>query len=233
MIPAVAKVEGHSFFIDPLRNGGTVVDLGMNLGGFSKWILHATPCEVLGAEPVPDLFATLQELPRTRAVQVALSDRVGLVDLAINPGSCAALSITSLGSQDAKRLSVCSTTLERFLRDNDVGDIQLLKVDIEGGELGVLLNSPPAVLRRARQITCEFHNFVDPSLTPAVEQVKERLAQLGFSRITFSRDDSDTLFYLPSAVGLSTARRLLVIAVYKWLRGGSRAIRRRLGSSRQ
>lgn len=224
----VAKVEGHSFFSAPLGPGSTVVDLGMNLGEFSRWITTNTDARVVGVEPVPSLYDAMPALPRTTALKRAIASSSGVVTLVLNEGSCAALESTGLGETSARRVAVRSVTLAELFAEHDVEVADLLKVDIEGAELDILADAPADVLRRCHQITCEFHNFLDPSLTPRVRAVARRLETLGFIKMTFSLDDTDTLFLQPAQLGLNRMDLLVATGAYKYVRGAIRRLRHTL-----
>ena len=228
----VARVEDHSFFSAPLGPGTTVVDLGMNRGSFSRWIIENTDSRVVGVEPVPALYAAMPALPRTTALQVAIASSSGSLDLVLNAGACAALENTGLGEPSAQRVTVRAITLAELLAQLDLESIDLLKIDIEGAELEVLAEAPVDTLKRCRQITCEFHNFLNPSLTPRVRAVQRRLEAIGFTRITFSLDDTDTLFLQRAHLGLSRQDLRTATAVYKYGRGALRVLRRLLGRAR-
>jgi FkbM family methyltransferase len=225
----VAKVESHSFFPAPLVSGSTVVDLGVNRGVFSRWISANTDARVVGVEPVPSLFEAMPALPRTTVLQVAISASSGWVELVLNEESCAALESTGLGEAQAQRVTVRAITLEELLAQQDIEIVDLLKVDIEGAELDMFGCAPAEVLRRCRQITCEFHNFLDPTLTPKVRAVQRRLEMLGFTKMTFSLDDTDTLFLRRDQLRLSSMDLLAATAAYKYGRGAVRRLRRLLG----
>lgn len=222
----VAKVEGHSFLTAPLGPDSTVVDLGMNVGSFARWITVNTGARVIGVEPAPALCESMPVLPRPTLVQAAISSSMEAVVLVTNEASCAALEYTGLGEASARRVTVPALTLEQLFRQHDIEIADLLKIDIEGAELDVLANAPADLLMRCRQITCEFHNFLDPSLTPRVREVSERLKALGFIKMTFSLDDTDTLFVRPSLVGLRRFDLALASAAFKYGRGTLRRLRR-------
>lgn len=228
----VAKVEGHSFFPFPLGPGSTVVDLGMNLGGFARWITVNTDARVVGVEPVPALYESMPDLPRTTALHNAIASASGPVTLVLNERSCAALESTGLGDVQAQRVAVQAITLGELLGQHAIEMVDLLKIDIEGAELDVLGEASADILKRCRQITCEFHNFVDPTLTPRVHAVSQRLKKLGFIKITFSLDDTDTLFLQSAQLGLNRIHLLVATVSYKYARGAMRRLRHILGKRR-
>lgn len=91
-------------------------------------------------------------------------------------------------------LVVPSVTLEEFLNGEGFQEVDVLKMDVEGAELPVIEQAPAPILRRARQITVEFHDWMIPGTTERVESVKRRLRHLGFYCIRFSRNNGDVLF---------------------------------------
>ena len=62
-----------------------------------------------------------------------------------------------LEAGDARGLEVRTITLAHFLTENDLSDIDLMKMDIEGSEHEVILSTAPEVLRRIRRIALEYH----------------------------------------------------------------------------
>ncbi len=53
--------------------------------------------------------------------------------------------------------TVACTTLEAVLRDHQIERVGLLKMDCEGSEYDILLNTPPAVFERIDSIALEIH----------------------------------------------------------------------------
>lgn len=60
-------------------------------------------------------------------------------------------------------------------------DVDILKIDIEGGEYELLINEKDETLLKFKQITVEFHDFIDPNLRGLNPQIEKRLTDLGFS----------------------------------------------------
>jgi FkbM family methyltransferase len=59
--------------------------------------------------------------------------------------------------------------------------VDILKIDIEGGEYELLINETDETLLKFKQITVEFHDFIDPNLKNLNNQIEQRLVNLGFS----------------------------------------------------
>ncbi len=158
-----------------LKPGGCFVDVGANWGYFSLLGagLVGPAGRVIALEPHPALFATLTEnVRRNRLVQVttlrvAVADRDGEMNLAgfANDDENSGLSrLTDEPDSSVPNFTVPTRLLEEVLDEHGVGPVDLLKMDIEGGEglvlptLGnglssgryrhILLELHPAALRR-------------------------------------------------------------------------------------
>jgi len=81
--------------------------------------------------------------------------------------------------------------------------IDILKIDIEGSEYDILEKIDIESLKKVRQITVEFHDFVDPSLKSRNRPIEDKFISNGFKVKKMSTDYMhgseyyDTLFYQP------------------------------------
>ena len=102
---------------------------------------------------------------------------------------------------DAKEHKVESRTLKSIMNENSIDYVDILKIDIEGSEYDVLESIDKETYSKIRQITVEFHDFIDPSLKNRNENVIKYLNSLGFKHksrsITFmnNSDHFDVIFY--------------------------------------
>ena len=62
-----------------------------------------------------------------------------------------------LKAGDDAGLKVRTTTLAHFLSDNNLLDVDLMKMDIEGSEHEVIRSTAREVLRKIRRIALEYH----------------------------------------------------------------------------
>jgi len=129
-----------------------VVDAGASNGRISRRLLGLFPrAAVYGFEPNPlyenQLTGLRDKEPRFRPQFVALSDEAGSVEmhLTASPGSSSlfrpAESLHELdphGTIVKESRKVESVTLDRWAVQQDVAEIQVVKLDIQGGELKAL-----------------------------------------------------------------------------------------------
>jgi FkbM family methyltransferase len=222
-VPRVATVALHSFVADWLGPGSVVVDLGVNEGSFSMYMIDALGCSVYGAEPVPDLSERLPSHPRLCVEPVAIAGSDAEIDLYVNPSRCASLGLVEQG---AERIRVAAWTLDHFFDRFDIQLVDLLKVDTEGAEIPIFDSASDELLLRCQQITVEFHDFLDETLASDVTRVCRRLEGIGFDRINFSKFTRGDVLFINPARRLGSVKRTAVIARYKYLPGAMRRIRR-------
>lgn len=193
VLPSVARFCQHTFIDSLLDANSVVVDLGANRGDFSGQTVNRWGCTVYAVEPVPALFAQIEEHPKIKKFNYAISSTNQIVSLNLLPNRCASTYRLFEESETAV-VSVRGVTLETFLTQNDVRVIDLLKIDIEGSELELFLALDPARFEQIGQITVEFHDFLFPAMRLTVEAVKRHIGARGFYCIPFSRDNTDVLF---------------------------------------
>lgn len=158
----------------------------------------------------------------------AIAGLPGTATIYTNARQCAT-TIERLAERGIDTREVPALTLAAFFDRHGIERVDLLKVDIEGAEIDVLMAVPPEMLTRIGQITIEFHDFLDPGLADGTALVDQKLRDGGFHRIGFSRDTTDILYLNAALIGLSPLTRLFALARYKYARGLSRMIRARVG----
>jgi FkbM family methyltransferase len=157
----------------------TIVDVGAGVGCFAVLAAATFPsASVIAFEPNPSSFRLLEANRRANradnltlvASAVATSPMVEL-----HVGRDGALASTRHAAKGARVLQVPAVRLDDALAD--VGLIDLLKVDCEGGELDVL-ESAKTILNRIQRIVVEFHCRLLPE---ADVKVATLLAEHGFA----------------------------------------------------
>lgn len=137
------EYDEMGFFLTTLRRGDTFVDVGANGGAYTVLAAGVRGCRVLAFEPVPSTARTLilnVEVNEISALvevhQEALSGFVGFGAMDIPDSPTAFLKTDSLGEgNEGLDLTTPVTTLDSRLT---VVGPTFLKVDVEGGELGVI-----------------------------------------------------------------------------------------------
>ncbi len=144
--PALAGV-----FDTVLRPGDCCYDVGANIGVYTLWAAGAVgpTGQVHAFEPVPEPRAVLTALAarngltQVRPTAAAVGSTAGTVRLRLHPGASGLTHQVPPGSvvspADAAVLTVPATTLDRHAARHRRPD--LIKIDVEGFELDVLLGA--------------------------------------------------------------------------------------------
>lgn len=140
------------------RDRPTIVDVGANIGAFSLRVFRTCPSAVIHAvEPSPETYRLLEQNRRANPglawhlYRAAIGPADGTVAFRINPQESLLGAISADG--DARVLSVSLTT---FLSDHVKGPVDLLKMDIEGGEEAALCGHEQA-LASVKTLLIEIH----------------------------------------------------------------------------
>lgn len=147
------------------RDCKVFLDVGANFGWYTTlFAKHMGNTGLVHAfEPVPTIF---ENLKKNHSLIHDGRERVHLNNLALGDTACELTinlfeglstghaSLSTQGREDAIPFKCSVVTLDSYLEENGVGDVDLVKVDIEGAELGFLRGAgklfeqmtPPVIL---------------------------------------------------------------------------------------
>ncbi|MFN3167276.1 MAG: FkbM family methyltransferase [Phycisphaeraceae bacterium] len=155
----------------PIREGGTVIDLGGYRGDFSAEMLARYRCRSFIFEPVPDYADRIRERfahnPAARVFTAGLG--AASAELSLRVAGERSSQFEKSGETVEARLECFGETLERL----GISRIDLMKMNIEGGEYDLLewiVQSDWAP--RIDRLIVQFHDFV-----PDAEARRERLVR--------------------------------------------------------
>jgi len=208
--PKISRIEGHTFFSNLLTGDSIVFDLGANKGGFSYELSRQIGCSIVAVEPTPDLAVQISLRAEATVVTAAISTSVGTAAFIVDRGNSEA-SRMQMGAQQAhshETIAVETTTLEALFQDREY--IDLVKMDIEGAEVDVIVAAAEDLLLRIGQLSIEFHDFDQTSGVTAsgVNKVVDKLTKIGFSKLKFSYwTNGDVLFINRRLMRIGVIRR--------------------------
>lgn len=184
------------FYLEYLREGMTVFDAGANVGEltllFSRFV--GASGSVHAFEPTGAGFARLEAVCRAASLrnvrlnQLALAEEEGAVRLHVYDDDY--LSWTSRAARPLENYGinvkpttieeVPATTVDLYCERNGVAKIDLLKIDVEGAELQVLIGARRMLHeKRVRCLTFEFgQTTFDMGNTP--DQLESYLEDAGY-----------------------------------------------------
>lgn len=144
------------FLIHP---GQTVLDVGANIGDFAIYAA-SKGARVFAFEPEPRNIKRMGENiklnnleHRIKILPYALSSQSGEVVLnvsSVSPGG------HTVGEGD-KTIKVPAISLVDFLKQENIRQVDILKIDIEGGEYEVISKCPAEVFDKIEKIVGEYH----------------------------------------------------------------------------
>jgi len=165
----------------PKKSPKILIDAGANIGTFSIYALSTWQVDRIYAfEPFPQTLEKLKsnvsqnsgkEKVTIEPFALAGSSGQRPMDLSTGPSQSRGI----LGPNDSRQsVSVASTSLSDFFKQENISEIDFMKMDIEGSEHDVLLNTDPEILGRMKEIALEYHP------THSKQPLFEKLISSGF-----------------------------------------------------
>lgn len=225
-IPKIISLRLHNFCSDLINENSIVVDLGANRGAFSQEISQQFGCKCYAVEASPELFSII---PTNNLIQkfnyvIQNTNKIVQFNTSTNEESGSIQELPQDLADDA--VWVEGITLDKFLADNRIEQVDLLKVDIEGAEIELFKSVSDESLQKIKQIAVEFHDFLDYfNLKQDIKSIKKRMKSLGFYCIVFSFfSHADVLLINAETSGISYGEYFYLNYVDKYLRGIHRGI---------
>ncbi len=150
-----------------IRPSDIVVDIGAHIGSFTSFAAtQASEGRVFAFEPLPANFKLLQrnihlnKLTNAKIEQKAIAAKKGTSVLHLYEGPHTGSSSLYRRNSD-RTISIETTTLPLFMKENRLDHIDLLKLDCEGAEYEILFSLPRVTLRKISRITMEYHDAIN------------------------------------------------------------------------
>lgn len=178
------EYETEHFIIHP---GEVIIDIGAHIGTFSVWAAQkAVSGRVISFEPNPENYALLEEnrdlneLTNLYIVNSAVSAGRGQAKLFTSNYHNMTHSFFEEGTRDHTLVDTLS--LSDILQEFSLVKVHFLKIDAEGAEYQIILNTPAEVLLRIDKIFIEYHDYLDHGYT--YKDLIDYLAENGYKTET-------------------------------------------------
>ncbi|MFH1968256.1 MAG: FkbM family methyltransferase [bacterium] len=149
-----------------LKNGDTFIDVGANIGYFSLIAagLVGKNGQVHSFEPVPEYFQKLKKLSEANTRyeimvnQFALGDKEKIEKIYIGGpshiGNNTFFPDLLNGIKEIKNASVSIRRLDKYIKEKNINNIKLIKIDVEGFEFFVLKGLEEFFLECSKNRSC-------------------------------------------------------------------------------
>jgi FkbM family methyltransferase len=151
-----------------------IIDVGAGIGSFSILAASKFPrATVLAFEPYPPTFALLQanvtrnEVPNLEIHPLAVGTQESY-SLRRTTQSATASAWAGSGSNRGEIVPVRGSSLDPFV---PAGEVDLLKIDVEGGEIDVLESLATSLSRRVKRLAIEYHDHLVESSSSTVARM--------------------------------------------------------------
>lgn len=175
----------HDDILASLRTDSVIVDIGANIGLFSLYIYPKAKC-IYAIEPTNDHFKVLQgvseSFTKIQPFRLAIHNWNGFSKLFLDNTNYTGNHISKTGSVDVK-----TRKLLAFFKENNITQVDLLKMDIEGGEREVILldDTVDDALKICGRIFIETHLKQEET-----NLIIEKICGLGFKYFAGVKENS-------------------------------------------
>lgn len=142
-----------------VRPGDTVVDLGGNIGVFTRYAYHKGAGKIITFEPDRRYFEILKQNAPSNAIlfNAAIGNEIGKLTLT-ESAHLGGSNLWHHADPTVTQYEVNVYTLDYLLDNGLIDKIDFLKVDIEGSEINALKGIRDEHLSRVRNIAIEYHH---------------------------------------------------------------------------
>lgn len=164
-----------------IKPNDIIVDIGAHIGSFSIFCSQYAD-KVISYEASPLNFKLLKENIRLNSIKninannTAIFSKKGRINFVLDKGNTGGNSFY-LKSQK-KKLKIDAIPLSQIFKDRKIKKIDFLKMDVEGAEYEIILNSSGETLNKIKKIALEYHDYLPTNHN--VQQLKTFLEKNGF-----------------------------------------------------
>ncbi|MEK6983791.1 MAG: FkbM family methyltransferase [Nanoarchaeota archaeon] len=142
-----------------------ILDIGSHIGCFSVFAAKILPrARILCFEPSAANYSILKKniklnkVNNVKSFNKAVSSSNQEVSIHVNRRNSAANSMYNFSESNLKVEKVPSISLEKIFKDNSIKKCSFVKMDCEGAEYDILLNTGHKILKRIQLMVIEYHS---------------------------------------------------------------------------
>jgi FkbM family methyltransferase len=192
----VFEGEETAFLKSVVGKSSVCFDVGANISYYSLLFASLIPQgSVHSFEPIPLNYhilcasSLLNGFSNVHANLCAVGDREGEAEFVISTDSAYSSLVDTGRKPAAKTIAVPITTLDTYCDKNNVGKIDVLKVDVEGAE-GKVLSGAEQIMRdpksRPRTVMLELYEPMLAQYGTSVENISRKMKCFGYEAFVLS-----------------------------------------------
>lgn len=176
-----------------INENSTILDIGGHIGSFTIQAAKIAKNGIIYTfEPFINNFNLIKKnievnnLKNVELYNVGILDEDKTVDFFISNANTGMHSTIPSKNSNSKILKINCLSLDKFIKDNKLKSIDLIKLDCEGAEYSILYNSDLSIVN---QIILEFHEF--PDSNDNIDTLTKKLNEKRFKLVKKVRYPSD------------------------------------------
>ena len=148
-----------------LPSDAVILDVGANVGVTSAIFAISRPeATIYSFEPSPETFGflcdTVRPFGNVKASRVAMSDKPGTMRFYDNETSASASHLSISGnSLGGSSIEVSVSTIDQFVKERSINQVNLIKIDVEGFEPDVISGARQTIERHRPAVFVEVNSF--------------------------------------------------------------------------
>ena len=161
-----------------LNENSLVFDLGGHVGDFALSIYNKYKCNIYIFEPVDEFYKEIEKKfennSKVKIFNFGLTNINEDVEISLNDTSS---SVFIENKSNLKKQTIKLVSISEFLNEYKINKINLLKINIEGGEFDVLpelYNN--SIINKIDNLQIQFHEFINDS-TRKREEIQNNLSK--------------------------------------------------------
>jgi FkbM family methyltransferase len=158
-----------------LNENSTVFDLGGYRGEWTKQIFNKYKSNIFIFEPVDEFYniicQTIGGNPKIQPYKFGLSSKEETIEISLTKDS------SSVFNTDGTKEKIQLNSAVEFINSNNIDTIDLIKINIEGGEYDVLESIIENNMQdKLKNIQVQFHRFI-PECVERREKIRTELSK--------------------------------------------------------
>jgi FkbM family methyltransferase len=175
-----------------LNENSVVIDIGANVGFFSFLVLSKVKVKkIFSFEPIP---TNIKIFDQTISENRIVKTHVQLMQAAVTGSEQNEIELFLDGNNEltenasvfsgfesthSVKVSVPSISLTKILKENNIENVDLLKMDCEGSEFDIIYNTDSSLIKRIRKMIVEVHD-VEGDPKNNINHFNSYLQSIGF-----------------------------------------------------